>query len=209
MTTRELTPSYQPIKLNDLTPPSKRPKGVLTRVDREGNVKVFDKTNNEIRNFKMSQKMDMSKWVEIIKNDQNAANASQTVSYFLGNRIGGVRATIEEARKTGGSVTTQGDGTVLVRIGDNSNSLDTRGSEKTFTESVIDSVQNIVKAAAVFDKQSNKMLGKMVYTYKDVNGSKELTHIYMESINPNSPNDRKQRMISVTEFTGVTLKVNP
>jgi hypothetical protein len=208
MTTRELTPSFQPIKLNDLTPPSERPMGVLTRIDRDGNVKVFDKDNKEIRTFKMNQKFDGSKWIELIKKDRQAANTSQAISYIFGNKMNGVKATLEEARKTGGIITPQGDGTILVRLGSPSNGLDTRGNDKVFAESVIDTVQNIVKASALFDKQSSKMLGKFVYTFKDVNGSKELTHIYMESFNPKSPADRQQKMISVTELSGVALKIN-
>ena len=153
---------------------------------------------------------DLKQWVAIIKKDASAANQSELVSYVFGNKVGGVQATIDEARKNGGEVISNNDGTVLVRIGSpTSAGLSARGENKTFSESVIDTVQKIVKAAAIFDKQSNKMLGKMAYTYKGANGSKELTHIYMESMNPNSPSNRQQKMISITELSNVSVKIKP
>jgi hypothetical protein len=208
MTTKELTPSHQLININDLTPQGKHPKGVFTKVDRQGNIKVYDKDNKEIRNFKMNQKLDLSQWVSQIKQDTQAANATEAFSYIFGNKSGGVKGMLEMARKSGGTVTAQSDGTILVRIGNPGDVLDSRGNEKVFTESVVDTVQNIVKASAIFDKNNKKMLAKMAYTYKGANRNKELTHVYMESYNPKSPGNRRQRTISVTEISGVTLKIN-
>ncbi len=209
MTTHELTPSRQLIKPNDLTPPSNRPVGVLTRVDRQGRVRVFDKDNKEIRTFTMNQKLDMSDWLAEIKKDRDATNATQAITYMFGNKTAGVRPLLEEVRRTGGIIDQQSDGTLLVRKGNVSNGLNTRDADKVFTESIIDTTQNIVKASAVFDKVSSKMLSKMAYTYRTVNGSNELTHIYMESMNPQSPADRQQRMISVTQLSNVTFRINP
>ena len=208
MTMQELEPNFRAIKPNDLTPPSKEPKGIFTRIERSGKVHVFDKDKKEIRTFDMAQPTDLKQWVAIIKKDVSAANQSELVSYVFGNKVGGVQATVDEARKNGGEVISNNDGTVLVRIGNpTSAGLSARGENKTFSESVIDTVQKIVKAAAIFDKQSNKMLGKMAYTYKGANGSKELTHIYMESTNPNSPSNRQQKMICITELSGVSVKI--
>jgi hypothetical protein len=205
---KQLTPKYQPIKFNDLTPPDRRPKGVVTRIERNGTAHVFDKDNNEIQTFGMPQRPDLKQWVEILKKEAANVNASELVSYVFGNKVGGVRATIAEARKNGGEVISNSDGTVFVRVGNPTNGLGTRDASQTFSESVIDTVQNTVRAAAIFDKQSSKMLGKMAYTYKDVNGSKELTHIYLESNNPNSPANRQQKAISITELSGVSVKIN-
>ncbi len=205
---KQLTPKFQPIKFNDLTPPDRRPKAVVTRIERNGTAHVFDKDNNEIQTFGMPQRPDLKQWVEILKKETNNVSSSELVSYVFGNKVGGVRATIAEARKNGGEVVSNSDGTVFVRVGNPSNGLGTRDATKTFSESVIDTVQNTVRAAAIFDKQTNKMLGKMAYTYKDVNGSKELTHIYQESRNPNSPANRQQKAISITELSGVSVKIN-
>jgi hypothetical protein len=205
---KQLEPRYQPIKFNDLTPPDKRPKGVLTRIERNGRAHVFDKDNNEMQTFDMPQRPDLKPWIELLKKETESAKPSELVSYIFGNKVGGVRATIDEARKNGGTVTSNNDGTVLVRVGNPSSGLGTRDATQTFSESIIDTTQNIVKAAAIFDKQSNKLLGKMAYTYKDVNGSKELTAIYMESYNPNSPANRQQKAISITELSDVSVKIN-
>jgi hypothetical protein len=207
MTTKELTPSHQLININDLTPQGNHPKGVLTKVDRQGNIKVYDKDNKEIRNFKMNQKLDLSQWVSQIEQDTQAANASEAFSYIFGNKSGGVKGMLEMARKSGSTITSQNDGTLLVRIGSPTGPLNTRGQEKVFSESIVDTVENIVKASAIFDKQSSKMLAKMAYTYKGTKRAKELTHVYMESYNPKSPANRSQRMISVTEISGVKLKI--
>lgn len=209
MTTRDLMPSRQLVKPNDLTPPSNRPIGVLTRVDRQGRVRVFDKDNKEIRTFTMNQKLDMSDWLAEIKKDREAADATQAITYMFGNKTAGVRPLLEEVRRSGGIIDQQSDGTLLVRMGNGSNGLGMRNADKVFTESVIDTTQNVVRASAVFDKISNKMLSKMVYTYQDVAGSRQLTHIYMESMNPQSPADRQQKMISVTQLSNVTFRINP
>jgi hypothetical protein len=208
MTMKELEPKFQPIKYADLTPPSNRPKGVFTRVERNGKVHVFDKDNKEISVFDMSQKLDLSKWVEIIKKDTTAATQSEMVSYIFGNKTGGVKAMMEDAKRNGGTIKDNGDGTLLVTTGKSDNGLGTRGADKTFSESVVDPSLNIVKAAAVFDKQSNKMLGRMAYTYKGTGNVQELTHVYLESLNPNSPSNRQEKMIAVTEFSNVSLKIN-
>jgi hypothetical protein len=205
---KQLTPKFQPIKFNDLTPPDRRPKAVVTRIERNGTAHVFDKDNNEIQTFGMPQRPDLKQWVEILKKEAANVNSSELVSYVFGNKVGGVRSTIVEARKNGGEVISNSDGTVFVRVGNPSNGLGTRDASQTFSESLIDTVQNTVRAAAIFDKQTNKMLGKTVYTYKDVNGSKELTHIYLESFNPKSPADRQQKAISITELSGVSVKIN-
>jgi hypothetical protein len=205
---KQLTPKNQPIKFNDLTPPDRRPKAVVTRIERNGTAHLFDKDNNEIQTFGMPQRPDLKQWVEILKKEAANVSPSELVSYVFGNKVGGVRATIAEARKNGGEVIPNSDGTVFVRVGKSSNGLGTRNASQTFSESVIDTVQNTVRAAAIFDKQSSKMLGKMAYTYKDVNGSKELTHIYLESYNPNSPDNRRQKAISVTELSDVSVKIN-
>ncbi len=210
MTMQELEPNFRAIKPNDLTPPSKEPKGIFTRIERSGKVHVFDKDKNEIRTFDMAQPTDLKQWVAIIKKDASTVNQSQLVSYVFGNKVGGVQATIDEARKNGGEVISNNDGTVLVRVGSPTNTgLSARGEDKTFSESVIDTVANTVQAAAVFDKQSNKLLSKMAYTYKDVNGKKELTNIYMESHNPNSPNNRQEKMISITDLSNVSVIIKP
>lgn len=209
MTIKELEPKFQPIKYTHLTPPNTQPKGVFTRVERNGKVHVFDKDNKEISVFDMNQKLDLSRWVDIIKNDTTAATRADMVSYIFGNKTGGVKAMLEEAKRNGGTITDNGDGTLLVRIGKSVSSLGTRDADKTFSESIVDPSLNIVKAAAVFDKQSNKLLGKMAYTYKKGAGnSQELTHIYLESYNPNSPNNRQEKMIVITEFSDVSLKIN-
>jgi hypothetical protein len=208
MTMKELEPKFQPIKFADLSPPSKQPKGVFTRVERNGKVHVFDKDNKEINVFDMTQKLDLSKWVEIIKKDTSAATQSEMVSYVFGNKSGGVKAMMAEAKRNGGTITENGDGTLLVTTGKLGNGLGTRGDDKTFSESIVDPSLNIVKGAAVFDKQSNKLLGKMAYTYKGTGKNQELTHIYLESPNPNSPSNRQEKMIAVTEFSNVSLKIN-
>jgi hypothetical protein len=208
MTTRELEPKFQPIKRRDLTPPSTRPKGVVTRVMRDGTVKVYDKDNKEIRTFKMNQKLDMSKWVEIVKKDAANINQSEMVSYIFGNKMGGVKAMLEEVKKNGGTVTKNDDGTLLVSTGGGANSLNLRNADKTFSQSVVDPNKNTVLRSAVFDKGTNKMLGRMAFTYKKVGNSEELTHIYMESLNPKSPSDRLERMISTTELSDVSIKIN-
>jgi hypothetical protein len=207
MTMKELEPKFQPIKFADLSPPSTQPKGVFTRVERSGKVHVFDKDNKEINVFDMNQKLDLSKWVEIIKRDTSAATQSEMVSYVFGNKTGGVKAMMAEAKRNGGTITDNGDGTLLVTTGKSSN-LGTRDADRTFSESIVDPSLNIVKAAAVFDKQSNKLLGKMAYTYKGTGSVQELTHIYLESPNPNSPSNRQEKMIAVTEFSNVSLKIN-
>jgi hypothetical protein len=196
------------LEINDLTPPDRRPKAVVTRIERNGTAHVFDKDNNEIQTFGMPQRPDLKQWVEILKKEAANVNSSELVSYVFGNKVGGVRSTIVEARKNGGEVISNSDGTVFVRVGNPSNGLGTRDASQTFSESLIDTVQNTVRAAAIFDKQTNKMLGKTVYTYQDVNGSKELTHIYLESFNPKSPADRQQKAISITELSGVSVKIN-
>jgi hypothetical protein len=208
MTMKELEPKFQPIKYAHLTPPSNRPKGVFTRVERNGKVHVFDKDNKEISVFDMSQKIDLSKWVEIIKNDTTASTQADMVSYIFGNKTGGVKAMMEDAKRNGGTIKDNGDGTFLVTIGKLDNGLDTRGADKTFTESVVNPSLNIVKAAAIFDKKSNKMLSKMAYTYKSTGNAQELTHIYLESLNPNSSSRRQEKMITITEFSNVSLKIN-
>jgi hypothetical protein len=208
LTIKELTPKNQLIKFNDLTPPNQNPKGVFTRIERNGKAHIFDRDNIEIQTFEMPQRPDLKPWIEILKKDVSNVNSSELVSYVFGNKVGGVRATIDEARKNGGEVISNSDGTVFVRVGNPSNSLGTRDASQTFSESVIDTVQNTVRAAAIFDKQSDKMLARMAYTYKDVNGSKELTTIYLESFNPNSPANRQQKMISVTELSDVSVKMN-
>jgi hypothetical protein len=205
---KQLTPKYQPIKFNDLTPPDRRPKAVITRIERNGTAHVFDKDNNEIQTFEMPQRPDLRPWVELLKKESANVNPTELVSYVFGNKVGGVRSTIDEARKNGGEVISNNDGTVFVRVGNLTNGLGTRDASQTFCESVIDTVQNTVQAAAIFDKQNNKMLGKTAYTYKDVNGTKELTHIYLESYNPKSPANRQQKMISITELSGVSVKIN-
>jgi hypothetical protein len=207
MTMRELTPKNQTIKIEDLAPPNTRPKSVFTKVERDGTTHTFDKNNKEIHKFQMNPKLDLSKWVEMIKNDSSAATKSSLVSYIFGNKMGGVRATLAEALMNGGSVTPNGDGSVLVRIGKSKSGLGTRNNDKVFSESVIDTVKNIVKASAIFDKQSNKMLGTMAFTYSNVNNSPELRSIYLESHNPNSTVDKQQKMITITELEGVDIKM--
>jgi hypothetical protein len=183
----------------------------LTRVDRDGNVRLFDKDNKQIKTFKMNQKLDMSEWLKAIKKDKEfAANTTQALTSIFGNRMGGVRATLEEARKAGGEIISQPDGTVLVRMGQsNRGGLDLRNNDRVFTESIIDTVRNTVNAAAVYDRQSSNMLGRMAYTYRNSGGNPELTHVYMESFNPNSPQNRQQRLISVTELSNVSFRINP
>ena len=209
MTKRELTPSRQLVTPNDLTPPSTRPVGVLTRVDRQGHVRVFDKDNKEIRTFTMNQPLNMSDWLVQIKKDREAADATQAITYMFGNKTAGVRPLLEEVRRSGGIIDPKSDGTLLVRMGSVSNGLGMRNADNVFTESIIDTTQNVVRAAAVFDRVSNKMLSRMAYTYQDVSGSRQLTHIYMESMNPQSPADRQKRMISVTQLSNVTFRINP
>ncbi len=192
----------------DKTPPNKRPKTVLTRIDRSGLARFFDKNNNEKHQYKMAIP-DMKDFVSILRGDTSDAGKSLVGNSILSSRGGiNVQQILESAVRNGATVTSVSKNVIAVtsrNVMPNAN-VQARTEHKV-VESVIDTSQRILLGSTVKNEQG-QVLVQLYMKYNTTTTNPTLEMMEQRVYNINSPADRRTVNIISTMFSNMQVNIH-
>jgi hypothetical protein len=201
-------PPANSIVYADQSPPSKRPKTVLTRIDRSGMASFFDKDNHQKHQYHMTMPS-MKDFVAMIAGDTSAGNKLKVINGVL-NARGHVNmdVVLEAARRNGGDVKTLSNGIIVVTTGGGSaiNKAVLRNDEK-IVESVIDTTQRILLGSTVKNQQG-QVVSNVYLKYNTTTAQPTLEMMEQRVYNLNSPANRRVVNVSNTLFSNQQLVIH-
>ena len=203
-TVKEVEPTNK-IVYADQTPLDTRLKTVLTRIDRSGLARFFDKNNTEKHKYQMTIPS-MSNFVAEIKGDTSAANKSLVGNNILSTRGGlSMGQVLENAARSGATVTSLSKN--VLSITSNSSMLNGNAQprdNRKIVESVVDTAQRIVLASTVKDLQG-KVISTIAMKYNTNTPTPTLEMMEQRVYDPTSPTDRKRVNITSTMFSNMQV----
>ena len=206
-TIKDMAPA-NPIVYADQTPPDTRLKTVLTRIERSGLARFFDKNNKEKHNYQMTIPS-MKDFASMLKGDSSAANKSLVGNNLLSSRGGvDVGQVLENAMRNGATVKSISKNVLSITSGSSlsSGSVQSRDEHK-IVESVVDTAQRIVLASTIKTDQGQVIsTAIMKYNYSTTRPTLELMeqHVY----DPTSPADRRRMNVTSTTFSNMQVIVH-
>jgi hypothetical protein len=192
----------------DKTPPNKHPKTVLTRIDRSGLARFFDKDDNEKYQYKMPTQS-MKDFVSILRGDTSDAGKSLVGNSILTSRAGiNIRQALENAVRNGATIKSISKNVVIITSSNGlpNGQVQTR-TEQKIVESVIDTSQRILLGSTV-KKEQGVVFARvyMKYNYSTANPTLEMME--QRAYDPDSPADRRTVHITSTSFSNIQFNVH-
>jgi hypothetical protein len=200
-------PPANPIVYADQSPPSKRPKTVLTRINRSGMASFFDKDNNQKHQYQMTIPS-MKDFVAMIAGDTSSANKLQVINGLLNVR-GHVNmdVVLEAARRNGAEVKSiSKDVIAITTSGSAMGSIILRDNNK-IVENVIDTTQRILLGSTVKNQQG-QVVSNVYMKYNTATAQPTLEQMEQRVYDLTSPADRRVVNISTTVFTNQQLIIH-
>jgi hypothetical protein len=200
-------PPANPIVYADQSPPSKRPKTVLTRIDRSGLASFFDKDNNQKHQYQMTIPS-MKDFVAMIAGDTSSTNKSQVINGVL-NARGHVNmdVVLEAARRNGAEIKSISKGVIAITTGGSAlGSIILRDDHKII-ENVIDTTQRILLGSTVKNQQG-PVVSNVYMKYNTATAQPTLEQMEQRVYDLTSPADRRIVNMSTTIFTNQQLIIH-
>jgi hypothetical protein len=200
-------PPANPIVYADQSPPSKRPKTVLTRIDRSGMASFFDKDNHQKHQYQMTI-AGMKDLVALIAGDTSSANKSQLINGVL-NARGHVNMNVvlEAARRNGADVKTISKDVVAVTTGGSALGSIIQRDDHKIVENVIDTSQRILLGSTVKNQQG-QVISNVFMKYNTTNAQPTLDMMEQRVYDLTSPANRRVVTISSTTFSNQQLIIH-
>ena len=203
-TIKDVAPA-NPIVYADQTPPDTRLKTVLTRIDRSGLARFFDKNNKEKHKYQMTIPS-MKDFAAELRGDSSAANKSLVGNNILSSRGGvDVGKVLENAMRNGAIVKSISKNVLSITSSNPmpGGNVQTRSDHK-IVESVVDTAQRIVLASTVKTEQGEVVSSSvMKYNYNTPSPTLELME--QRTYDPNSPANRRKVNITSTTFSNMQV----
>jgi hypothetical protein len=206
-TIKDLEPVNK-IIYDDKTPPSKEPKTVLTRIERSGLARFFDKDKNELHQFKLPIP-DMKNFVTILKSDTSDAGRSLVGNSILSAKGGvNVQQILENAARNGAIVKNVSPNilSITIRAAISNGNVQTR-TEQKIIESVIDTSQKVMLGSTVKTEQGQVLTQTyMKYNHSATNPTLEMME--QRVYDPNTPTSRRVVTIINNAFSNMQVIVH-
>jgi hypothetical protein len=205
-TIKDMKPA-NPIVYADQSPPRKRPKTVLTRIDRSGMASFYDKDNRQKHQYQMTMPS-MKNFVAMIAGDTSSANKMQVINSVLNARGHvDINVVLEAAQRNGAEVKSISKNVISVTMGGKAlNSINTRDNTK-IVENVIDTTQRILLGTTVKNQQG-QVVSNVYMKYDMTTPQPTLEMMEQRVYNLNSPANRRVVTISNTAFSNQKLIIH-
>ena len=203
-TIKEMEPVNK-IVYADQTPPDTRLKTVLTRIDRSGLARFFDKNNTEKHNYQMTIPS-MKNFADEIRGDTSTAGKSLVGNHILSARGGvDVAQVLENATRNGATVTSISKNVLSITSSSRASNGNAQArEERKIVESVIDTAQRIVLASTLKTEQG-QVISTVVMKYNTNTPNPTLELMEQRVYDPTSPADRRKVNITSTTFSNMQV----
>jgi hypothetical protein len=200
-------PPANPIVYADQSPPSKRPKTVLTRIGRSGLASFFDKDNHQKHQYQMTMPS-MKDFVAMIAGDTSSANKSRVINGVL-NARGHVNmdVVLEAARRNGAEVKSISKDVVAITTGGSALGSVILRDDNKIVENVIDTTQRILLGTTVKNQQG-QVISNVYMKYNTTTAQPTLEMMEQRVYDLTSPADRRKVNIASTVFSNQQLIIH-
>jgi hypothetical protein len=192
----------------DKTPPDMRLKTVLTRIDRAGLARFFDKNNTEKHKYQMTIPS-MKRFADELRGDSSDANKSLIGNNILSSRGGvNVGQVLEDAMRNGAIVKSISKNVLSITLNGamSGGSVQTRGDQKT-VESVVDTARRVILASTVKDDQG-QVVSQVFMKYNSNTTNPNLEMMEQRTYDPTSPANRRKMNITTTTFSNMQVTIH-
>ena len=205
-TIKDLEPSNK-IVYPDKSPPDKRAKTVLTRIDRSGLARFFDKDNNEKHKYQMTMPS-MKDFVSILRGDTSDVGKSLVGNSILASRGGvNVNQLLENAARNGATIKSVSKNVISITLGGTLMSSVQALDDPKVTEIVVDTAQRIMLASSIKTSQGQDV-SHIFMKYKSGAATPTLELMEQRTYDLNSPADHRTVSIMNTFFSNMQVTVH-